>query len=800
MNIKVIIAILVVAVLAVAIPVTFRLAQTQQIFQPKAADALSVTCSASPNPANIGQSVSWSASARGGSGSYEYAWGDSATGQGGPSASVTYSSGGTKKAHIDVRDLSDNQVAGGDCTVTINQTAPPTTAAPTSAPTSNPTSAPTSDKVCTANLVVGIPECRKCNAQGTGYFGERGSDYPLPQGSTAWCACAKGRVDEAFYKANCEQEPTPTQPPAGGNPDDGSTCNYKIFDPTTRATRLEPYLISGKDYIIEVTMKNVGKTIWKPNAYKLAFERNKSDWGGADQALDREVAPNGEKVFDVRVKAPATTGNEHRRAEFYIRMQNNAVGFGAACEPQNIDITPPGVPPTYTQCYVISEFEADVNKVKSCDTTNEEYGKLVRPYTSHPLNLTYPFKEPITRGEKRNLYVKFFDNNNKPSNDGVPYTETIVFNVAAPAPVISGINCKYIQNELGTLITVNGTNFGTQGKGTVKVGSQQAEVAAWNNTAISASVDQRLETSTRVTVTLDDGKTVADNCAVNTTTLTFTARNQCIKDNNFAASNVDVKIFENGSEPIFRQQIRLDKDGKPQSFAPKLEKNKKYTMLLKAPGALAKKVEFNTGSNNTTIIDPFTLAVGDIYPRNNPDGSVNNFDISELKRQWAPTKDTQTNADLNNDGRVNNVDWSCLRLNVGKSDEEFTPSQTSPQTVKIGNKGKVFMDTNLDKALSSGEQTIAGAVVKFLKVPDSHVVGEKLTATELAASLVLAQATSDASGSVDIQVSRTAPVVGNFSFVVDPGANTGKGGELDWKILEPLNADSIQSFNIAVEP
>lgn len=655
---------------------------------------------------------------------------------------------------------------------------------------------------CPANTFQ-LNNCRRCNSDGSAWSTDYGNFDSGEVTKEKWCGCAQQKGDTGSFNRgpkldgslSCSGTLAPT-----GNVDDRSKCSYRFLETATR--QRAAYIISQKEYILEVTMENTfpkdlkPPSIWKPGTYKLVFEKNKEDWNGSDQPLTEEITPGESEVFDIRVKAPATTNNEARKAEFFIRMQRDGVGFGAACEPDSVEITPPPpaaaapVGPVSTQCYVISEDLAEVNRITKCDFNDP----LVRPYTQHPVNLNYKFKD-TTPGLK-NLYVKFLDNNNNPSNENVPYTKTILL---APTPSISSIDCKYIQNELGTSVTVNGLNLGTQGKGTVRVGNQQALVSSWNNTTITSSLEQRLESSARVTVTFDDGKTLSDTCAVNTTTFTFTAKNQCVKDADFSASNVDVKIYETGEEPILRQQIRLDKDGKPQSFTPKLEKDKKYTMVVKAPGTLGKKVEFKTGNGGTTILEPFVLATGDIYPRNAADGKVNSADVSELKRQWSPTRDTQSNGDLNNDNRINNVDWSCMRININKEDESFSPPAI-PQTVKIGSKGKVYMDSNDNNVQDTNEQVIAGVLVKLLKVPDTHVVGQRITPAELVNSQSLAQATTASDGSFEISVNRNTPVTGNFAFVVDASNTTGSGGEVDWKITAAINADSIQSWSIPVKP
>lgn len=625
----------------------------------------------------------------------------------------------------------------------------------------------------------GSAECQTTTICGQPAAGNSSSDCkPRCNGTTATYYCEQSNNSACNGTITCASENARcggTPPGGSSSVDDRSVCSYTFLETATR--QKATYLISQKEYILQVTMKNTSPTsIWKPANYKLAFEKNKEDWSASDQPLTEEIAPNESESFDIKVKTPATTNNEARKAEFFIRMQRDGVGFGAACEPDDVNITPPfsGTGPTSTLCYVISEDLAEVNRVTKCDFNDP----LVRPYTQNPQTLNYIYKD-TTPGLK-NLYVKFFDNNNKPSNEGIPYTKTVLL---SPIPRITTIDCKFTPNEIGTTITVNGENFATQGRGTVKVGDQQSQIVSWNNTAINATVGQRLETSARVTVTFDDGKTLSDTCLVNTTTFTFTAKNQCAKDNDFSASNVDVRIYENGTDPIIKQVIKLDKEGKPTGFAPKLEKGKKYTMIIKSPGTLAKKVEVNTGSGGTTIVDPFAVNVGDIYPRNTMDGKVNNLDVSELKRQWSPTKDTQASGDLNSDSRVNNVDYSCMRININKEDETFTPSPvnntgtgSASGTRSFGVKGKVFIDTDQDGAQDVSEPSIPGVTVKALRQSPPEVPGQSLTSAQAAQAILLGQTVTDSSGNYSINLVPPSSIL-NLVMWVDPSALSGQGGQ-----------------------
>jgi len=80
---------------------------------------LAISCSALPNPANIGQSVTFASSASGGTGSYTYSWSGSCTGSS-SSCSNTFSTSGTKTGTVTV--TSGNQTASANCSTFINPT------------------------------------------------------------------------------------------------------------------------------------------------------------------------------------------------------------------------------------------------------------------------------------------------------------------------------------------------------------------------------------------------------------------------------------------------------------------------------------------------------------------------------------------------------------------------------------------------------------------------------------------------------------------------------------------------------
>ncbi|MBI2334933.1 hypothetical protein HYU96_04000, partial [Candidatus Daviesbacteria bacterium] len=51
------------------------------------------------------------------------------------------------------------------------------------------------------------------------------------------------------------------------------------------------------------------------------------------------------------------------------------------------------------------------------------------------------------------------------------------------------------------------------------------------------------------------------------------------------------------------------------------------------------------------------------------DGKINSLDKAELNRQWiAGQSASGRSGDFNRDGRVNSIDWACMRFDFGQED------------------------------------------------------------------------------------------------------------------------------------
>jgi hypothetical protein len=267
-------------------------------------------------------------------------------------------------------------------------------------------------------------------------------------------------------------------------------------------------------------------------------------------------------------------------------------------------------------------------------------------------------------------------------------------------PKIKSITCGYDPAGTGTIVTINGTDFGVhsdQSDGNVKVSGKDTTINSWaldEQLQISESTESATISATptgtitnnkykvvtklkeklpngryQVVLTNDEGRITKGYCTLGTTTFDFSTVIQCgDKTASLAQDNVAVEVKEKveGAKTLIKKKIKLDNEGKPIDFAPEVEIGKTYSLLIKGPRTVSRKVDF-TAEEGTTVLDEITLPLGDIYPPTLPDDKINAFDKAEMVRQWSLVSDVTRLGDLNGDSRVNSIDYSCLLVNYNKS-------------------------------------------------------------------------------------------------------------------------------------
>lgn len=312
--------------------------------------------------------------------------------------------------------------------------------------------------------------------------------------------------------------------------------------------------------------------------------------------------------------------------------------------------------------YRIAESEQDLDSALDFDFTPTD-GKVRIFYTL----------ADKTPGRKR-VWVRFYDSEGK--------SKTVHADINyLPGPVLKSIKCEYDPAGLGTKVVIKGQNFGQyneQGEGGVLVNSQQAAILDWGTedvlSKIVARVNTKIDGRVPIKVTFDNGKSIEGICGIDLTSVSVKAIPACRPPDRFTAEKVDLKIYEatsSAARPFFELATSLDSSGGILGFEPKLEIGKKYVLLLKAVKSVAKKVEF-TAEDGTTVLGSLSLPVGDIFPAALPDGVINSLDKAELIRQWTISTDVNRSGDFNLDGRINSIDYSCMKQFFNQSDEKFT--------------------------------------------------------------------------------------------------------------------------------
>ncbi len=534
------------------------------------------------------------------------------------------------------------------------------------AATGKDTSCPAGFQWCNGNYCVSEkynPDTRSCASVCSK------DDFGDGKDKESWCACAKRFASDYIT--------SPTYGGCAGNTaavstvladqstdaGDGATCRLEIVDDSLKPN---PPVTSGKTYRAKVYMTNTGTNSWNKGTYKLGTQ-NMSMWGvkdvygitSAESKSPNDIRPGNRASFEIPITAPVVTRFETYPMYFVMKNAQDK-WFGAACEPQEVQVQPEIVGLT-TACYAISENQADISSITKCDDKTK-----VSSYTKDPTTLPYSFKD-TTPGLKT-LYVRFISNKGdiKDANRQIMFT---------PDPVIDTIVCTRSSTGQGTLIGVRGQSFGAhtqQGGGYIKVNGESTTIVSWDEgkNVVVSSTPKLLEGVSTVDFKTDNGKLVSGTCNLGVSTVSFDLSTQCSPKGAFSSPTVDVRLQEatSGAKPFYSKSLSASK-GVVQGFEARVESGKKYSLLIKAAKTLVKKIDF-VADEGTKNLGNIKLWIGDIAPKAAPDGQINVFDKSEMVNQWSvlETK-TLRSADLNGDGTVNNHDYSCQKLGIGQQNE-----------------------------------------------------------------------------------------------------------------------------------
>lgn len=289
-------------------------------------------------------------------------------------------------------------------------------------------------------------------------------------------------------------------------------------------------------------------------------------------------------------------------------------------------------------------------------------------YTEESKTQNIVFPTDMPSGVKQ-IWVEFKDSNGRVSRHNTP------IKLLGAEPAVTGCSLEFEGSNV--IFNVRGSNLGAS-RGTARSNETNLQIREWKDTNMklvfpNAPVGQ----SFPLTLTNADGQT-ADGLCAGASTLSVGAKFFCRAPSQHDTEGVEMILagtYQGGKKA--KETVKIDRNGVIQNSTQKLEEGKKYKVSLKAPRSLRKTVEF-TAASGATNLPNFTLPLGDIFPADGGDGSINAFDKTELNRQWvAGQATTSRSGDFNLDGRVNAIDWACMRQDFGKSDDE-EPSAGGP--------------------------------------------------------------------------------------------------------------------------
>lgn len=455
-------------------------------------------------------------------------------------------------------------------------------------------------------------------ASSTDFIPKVGGKYTLTG------TCGVNLKDAAVLTVTGGPSPSPSVRPSGSPPGEAKCPADSNLKVTPSAANV------GDDMVFE---------------YKAGQDTNLGGdtWNGGIDSSSCKWDIEGRK-FTCKAKSAADNGYWNHRWD-----------SGKQCASASYKITgtgpTPTSPPVTTKLFRVAEAPADF-------TETGRYGW--QEYTSTPMKLSFEFKD--TAAGLKNIFVEFKYSNDKTER------RSIQIKLVGPDPAITNCSLTF-EGKTTAILNLTGTNFGAA-KGTIKSGEKVLEAREWKDSSIKAVFPNAPEgQKINVSITNPDSQSAESNCSA-IAQLALGAKVFCRAPAQHNTDNVELTLaglFEGGIK--VKQKVTIDKEGVVQGLSQKLEAGKKYKVSIKAPKSLRRTTEITAEESGTTNIPNFVLPVGDIFPADGGDGTINSYDKAELNRQWIIAKDaTGRSADFNKDNRVNTIDWACMRYDFGDSD------------------------------------------------------------------------------------------------------------------------------------
>lgn len=330
--------------------------------------------------------------------------------------------------------------------------------------------------------------------------------------------------------------------------------------------------------------------------------------------------------------------------------------------------------------------QGNTTSFKLAETPDGLASASAQPYDQHPKIIPHTFSSSAP-GIKT-IFVEFI------SKSGQKEQRTASIELVAPAPQVSLAKCSLASFGEGINLELTGQRFGAlPGQLTLKgLANSSATITGWSDSQLSATVNlppgaEALK-NVNFVLTRSDGASIEGACLVGEETISLALGTKlfCRADSSFDQKGVEIVILEDTpGTKVKKEIVTVDRDGVV-DLKTRFVNGKLYRVSVKAHRSLRRSSQPFTASEGTVQltfarneqedINTNALPIGDIFPTLSGDGKIDTRDALELFRQWgSPLKGAALSSslrpgDFNQDGKVNVIDWACMRYDFGTSDDE----------------------------------------------------------------------------------------------------------------------------------
>lgn len=267
----------------------------------------------------------------------------------------------------------------------------------------------------------------------------------------------------------------------------------------------------------------------------------------------------------------------------------------------------------------------------------------------------------------KQIWVEFIN------SEGRKFRSKITIELAQEDPQIDEVSCRLDISSENVVFNIKGQRFGRLEGSKLTSETSILQLLEWREESILAILEKpNLNSRQRFNIRLaraDGQESEIVPCSIGLAQLSLGTQVFCKEKGKQETAGVNVIfVSETGEKAL--ETSSIDTSGLL-SLKTKLETGKKYLVSVKPPGGLRRNALFRA-SVGTAVVESveggkFVIPIGDIAP-SPADGAINSADRVELTKQWTDTS-KNLSGDFNQDGKVNSVDWACMRHGFGEVDE-----------------------------------------------------------------------------------------------------------------------------------